>query len=481
MSNPRDDAPDNGEPTPTTSQIPEIPQSNRSSEVSAATDEDANVYPPLPTQTYQSQGFIPVGMAVQSIEHLTNPIFNQRSPEANGLLSTHHLYAHQAPHTSSQQQHSHSPNLSADDELMTRALYEVRRQLRQDTNQSSQPAEWQNEFDENHDAGLIVSYDSPTFQTLYSPQAATQSLQHAFSQDRMTLQSPVMARRRSPTSPTQQNPSFNQYGQHGQPFQYHHHHAPIQHQQPSSQRQTEEVPSQKRQQNGSPSPHPNEHLALPVKEKTLMNSSQKRQRRDSPSQPERRPEQIGEEPSQKRPRRESQSQRTSPPKEQPRRVSNVMPLQSPQRDPSVPAPVSGESILHAQLVKPKITVSAKSFHKDAKRLLTASSTRYTTPQMSERHIAYDIASTLMLTGIYLDSKSSVDESAAWLEWAFSMEGIWKRRPVAGILHAVPEALLRRFGEVYGCGRRVPVFDGDGRVVWGEEGKEGGKEVEKGKE
>lgn len=101
--------------------------------------------------------------------------------------------------------------------------------------------------------------------------------------------------------------------------------------------------------------------------------------------------------------------------------------------------------------------------------------------MSESHIAYDIASTLMLTGIYLDSKSSVDESAAWLEWAFSMEGIWKRRPVAGILHAVPEALLRRFGEVYGCGREVPVFDGDGRVVWGEGGEEVEKEKEKEKE
>lgn len=94
--------------------------------------------------------------------------------------------------------------------------------------------------------------------------------------------------------------------------------------------------------------------------------------------------------------------------------------------------------------------------------------------MTEQNIAYDIASTLMLAGIYLDSKSSVDESAAWLEWTFAMEGIWKRRAISGIPHAVPEGLLRKFGENYADGAVVPIFDGDGRVVLKEGGMDEGK-------
>lgn len=78
----------------------------------------------------------------------------------------------------------------------------------------------------------------------------------------------------------------------------------------------------------------------------------------------------------------------------------------------------------------------------------------------------------MLSGIYLDSKSSVDESTAWLEWAFSMQGIWKRGPIASIPQAVPKDIMKKFNETYGNGSVVPVFDGDSRLV--HEGEEGGE-------
>lgn len=76
----------------------------------------------------------------------------------------------------------------------------------------------------------------------------------------------------------------------------------------------------------------------------------------------------------------------------------------------------------------------------------------------------------MLSGIYLDSKSSVHESAAWLEWAFSMQGIWKRRPITSTPQAVPAHLLKKFNETYGNGSVVPVFDTHMRLVHGENGK-----------
>lgn len=81
----------------------------------------------------------------------------------------------------------------------------------------------------------------------------------------------------------------------------------------------------------------------------------------------------------------------------------------------------------------------------------------------------------MLSGIYLDAKSSVIESGAWLEWAFSMQGIWNRRPIANIPLAVPQYLLRKFQETYGNGSVVPRFDGSDRLVHGDgegEGEEG---------
>jgi hypothetical protein len=88
---------------------------------------------------------------------------------------------------------------------------------------------------------------------------------------------------------------------------------------------------------------------------------------------------------------------------------------------------------------------------------------------SERHIAYDIAATLMLIGIYLDHYSTVNESAAWLEWAFSIQGIWKRRPITSIPNAIPEKESRSFGDVYGDGSVLPMGGGDGGLDLG--GKE----------
>lgn len=359
MSNPRDNAPDNGKTVVNTSQTPEIPRSKGSTEVSAMTDgahtndNDGNIYPPPSAQMYPPQDFVPVGMTPTSINHFTNPLFTQQQPDANGILSTNHLYAHQEPHNSFQQQQPLPPGLSADDELMTRALYEVKRQLGHDVNQSSHPDQWQNQFDQNHDDGLIASYDSSAFQNLYPTQAATQSLQHAFAQDQAAQQSSTMAKLRTPASPTQQEHGFNPYDPYGQPVLYHYHHAPgeLQLQQSPAQREIEEVPSRKRLRSNSRSPPSDDLHSLPVKEKKERRPAQKRPTGDSQRQRKSQSTEREEEPSQKRPRTESQSQRKSQSHEQLGQVSNTVPPQAPQSDNSTPAPVLGESTLDTEPAK----------------------------------------------------------------------------------------------------------------------------------
>ena len=70
----------------------------------------------------------------------------------------------------------------------------------------------------------------------------------------------------------------------------------------------------------------------------------------------------------------------------------------------------------------------------------------------------------MLSGIYLDHTSTVNESAAWLEWAFGLKGIWKIRPIIDIPYAVPAELVRKFREKYGDGKVIPKWDEDGRLI-----------------
>ncbi|TID20087.1 hypothetical protein E6O75_ATG07547 [Venturia nashicola] len=519
-----DDAPNDGKPAVHTTTTAETTASTRSTEVSSSTngprtsDDDTNTYPPVPTQMYQSQNLEPVGMIPQSTNHFTSALFTQQPPETNGLVATNHSYAHYAPPNSTQEQllHPLSP-LANDEELMSRALYEVRRQLNQDIDPSPQPAHWPNQFDQSHDAGLITSYESPSFHNLYPSQAATQTLQHAFLQDQTTQQSLVMPKGQSLTFSTQQTSRFDRY-EHGQPVQYHLQNGP-------GHLQTSEIPSQTRLQSHSQSPSSDDLPSVTAKEQKEKKQSKKRPRRGSSSQLQTQPKQIGEEPSKKRPRREAKTQHKSQDQEPPRGVSNAMPPQLPKQDNPTIAPALVDSAFDAEPTKrvspnlpflcphhyhedeitslaslpispgpsnpinrqetiqnptlphlpspslnPKTnipkptTVSAQLFHTRAKRLLAASNSRSTTRPTPEREIAYEIASTLMLADIYLDSKSDVDESAAWLEWAFSMEGFWKRRPIARIPHAVPEALLRIFEDVYGNGGKVPIFDGDGRVI-----------------
>jgi hypothetical protein len=114
---------------------------------------------------------------------------------------------------------------------------------------------------------------------------------------------------------------------------------------------------------------------------------------------------------------------------------------------------------------PKPIISALAFWVQAQHLLTTrAQNKYRL--WPERNIAYDIAVTLMLAGIYLDQRSSVDESAAWVEWAFSVKGIWKRRPIWSILNAVPPHLWAVFRAKYRDGKIIPVVDGFGDGVKG---------------
>jgi hypothetical protein len=69
----------------------------------------------------------------------------------------------------------------------------------------------------------------------------------------------------------------------------------------------------------------------------------------------------------------------------------------------------------------------------------------------------------MLTGIYLDHYSTLNESAAWLNWAFSIQGIWKRKPITSIPDAIPEKEPTRLGDVYGDRSVLPKRGVDGRL------------------
>lgn len=363
MSNLRDHAPDNGKPAANTSQTTEPPWSISSTEVGAATngvptsDADGNThYPPnLPTHIYRSQDFQPVGMTPPSINAFTNPLFTEQPPEANGLLSTSHLYAHQAPNNSFQQQQSRPPVLSMDtEELMNRAAYEVQQQLYQlqNINQSPQPSHWQDQYDQNHNASHLVSYDSPTLHNPYAAQAATQSLQNAFAQGQMTQQSSVMARHQSPTSLSQQEP-IDDYRQHVHTINYHQHQSYSQFQQTLAS-QTEEVPSRKRLRSDSQDQSSSELHSLLAKEQNGKKPSKKRPRRESRGQLEGQSKQSEEEPSQKRSRGGSQSQRKSQSQEQeqPERVSLAVPPQLPQQTTSGPAPIPGETVVDADPATP---------------------------------------------------------------------------------------------------------------------------------
>lgn len=77
----------------------------------------------------------------------------------------------------------------------------------------------------------------------------------------------------------------------------------------------------------------------------------------------------------------------------------------------------------------------------------------------DRNVAYDIAATLILSGVYLDQRSNVDESAAWIEWSFGIKGIWKKKPFAMIPFAVPLGMVEKFKEKYGDGNVVPGLEG----------------------
>lgn len=358
MSNPHD-APDNGKPA--SNPIPELPWSNASPRVSAATA-DANTYPPsLPTQMYRSQNFVPAEMTPPSINQFTNPLFTQRPPEANGLLSTSHLYEHQAP-ISFQQQQSPPPGLSMDtEELLNRALYETQqqlyqRQLEQDRNQNPEPDHWQDHFIQDQEAIHLVPYHSPTYQSARpasqppptthreNRHATSQSGQYASAQGQRVQDLPVTTNRQSPTSPSPYEQVFNQYWQQSSSVPYHHHHSPSQPQHVPLQSQAEEVPSRKRLQSDSQNQPSSEVQSLPVKEKNEKKPSQKRSRRDSQSLLKSQSKQSEEEPSQKRPRRESQSQRKSQPQEQP------------QQNTSIPATIPGQPVFDfepASEVSPK--------------------------------------------------------------------------------------------------------------------------------
>lgn len=141
----------------------------------------------------------------------------------------------------------------------------------------------------------------------------------------------------------------------------------------------------------------------------------------------------------------------------------ALPSNNPPTNPN-PSTQTPNPLLTLQLhSNPQITTSAFKFWSCAQTILTVEGSRKY-HLWHERHIAYDIAATLMLSGIYLDQVSSVNDSAAWLEWAFSVKNIWNRRPIANIPRAVPNGLLRRFKEVYGDGRVLPVWGVDGRLA-----------------
>jgi hypothetical protein len=98
--------------------------------------------------------------------------------------------------------------------------------------------------------------------------------------------------------------------------------------------------------------------------------------------------------------------------------------------------------------KPESTISALTFWSMAQSILAnASPGKY--HLWSEQNIALDIALTQMSEGIYLDSRSSVEESAAWLEWAFSVKGTWKRRSMVKIPGAVRPELVNKYQGIFG--------------------------------
>lgn len=364
MSNPHD-APENGKPE--TNPIPELPWSNASPRISAATA-DPNTYPPsLPTQMYRSQNFVPAEMTPPSINQFTIPLFTQRLPEANGVLSTSHLYEHQA-RTSFQQQQSRSPGLSMDtEELLNRALYETQqqlyqRQLDQDQNQNPEPDHWQDQFIQDREISHLVPYHSPTYQSAQpasqppptahreNRHATSQSLQYASAQGQRAQEPPVTANRQSPVSPSPYEQISNQYWQQGSSVHYHHHHSPNQLQHLPTQGQTEKVPSRKYFHSDPQNQPSSEPQSLSVNGQNEKKPSQKRSRRDSQSQLKSQPKQSEEEPSQKRPRRESQSQRKSQPQEQ--SAQNT----------SIPAPIPGQPVFHAEPaseVSPKVPFFAQ--------------------------------------------------------------------------------------------------------------------------
>ncbi|QDS76921.1 hypothetical protein FKW77_004391 [Venturia effusa] len=464
MPNPIHDAPEDGKPA--SDHNPECPRSDASTLVSAAVN-GACTPSSQPTCEHWSQDFMPVRMTPPSINQFTNPLFARSPFDANGLLSTSHLYAHPAP-AWSQQEPARSSLVSTDtEELLSRALSEVRqqlyeRQLDHDIDQSPQPALVQNQLDENDGFQHLVSYLNPVSQHPDPAQVANLPFQHAFSRERQELKPAMTTNSQSPTLSDPSQDTFNQYWrQQETPAQYRqHHHSPSQIQHARSDRQPEEAPSRKRLRSDSKEQSSSEVYPLHVEKPGGDKPSQKRSRCDLKSVSISQPEQGEEEPSQKRPRGGSQSQVESQLKEQPRRVSNGLAYEL---DTSV-----HQLGVNAEPVK-QITVSATQFNNRAKAIIKSNAqTKY--KDWAERTIARDIASTLMLSGIYLDSMSSVNESAAWVEWAFSIQGIWKIRPIASIPHAVPEHLLEMFNEMYGNGKNVPRFDKNDELVHDTGGK-----------
>jgi hypothetical protein len=139
-------------------------------------------------------------------------------------------------------------------------------------------------------------------------------------------------------------------------------------------------------------------------------------------------------------------------------VSALHPTQSPNlptsepisQKPATNTVTTTNTVLNTPEAAPKkeATISALTFWSMAESIFAnAAPEKY--HLLSEQFIAYDIALTLMSKGIYLDNQSSVEESAAWLEWAFSVKGTWKRRLMMEIPGAARPDLVKKYQDTFG--------------------------------